>query len=673
MKCCAWAIGLFCLTWAAVVPAGASSGVFPEATIERALEYGCSLVIAEILSVRSDAGMYYYDVKIVRTLVAGDLTKEEANKTWELLAGASSDALKVGSHYAMFISRDCPYEFSWAFRNDVLEIDPSDRDAVERLATAADRVYSGTTILRFRRGRVWASNEQPDLPEELASLCKQFRDNPGRRAEIGRRIFESGLGSRIDDSKSESSIRKYLPPRILCSRRQMVSLLGDPSWTSGWTYSWRSDDRVSPGEGGSEISILSATFDPNERAVRVLYDMQERSKWIRPARSSGYLAEAEGDPMGVARAFQDALKGSDWESALSHCAPRVKAEAARLDSAEAFVRRFVPVQQVVASSGFNPREISSRDGRTTRMSVRVPIKVPGTQWPVEWLWTLVRTGQDWSVDFESVPLEIFVRKELLRREFMEQRQRLSSEEFAEAVEFQLSSIDSEFVIGKPMLFKVEMRNVSDAPIPYRWSAGVMTGDPMLVTGPDGRKVPYVDTSYQIGIAMDVILPDETIVLADAYDVTSQYRIIRPGRYRFQFRGWPRDSELSNVCEMEVQPGVLSDADRISESLLAVMPAGWHFERMLSLPPGEEDAPGAGGLHVNLIGRRGGKGGDEGVFLLILKRTDPTDADPWLKEYLDVWGLSPGGLVYARTHEADRLWPDFRTQIARTLEIKPLPE
>ena len=216
-----------------------------------------------------------------------------------------------------------------------------------------------------------------------------------------------------------------------------------------------------------------------------------------------------------------------------------------------------------------------------------------------------------------------------------------------------------------------MRNVGGEPIPYMRSSAVMTNDSMLVTGPDGRSVPYADVSYQICVAPDVILPGETIVLADRYDVTSQYRIVQAGRYRFQFRGWPRESERSNTCEVDVKPGVLSDVDRISQSLLSVLPDGWDFERMPSSPPDYDEEAEAGQLYINLIGRRGGKGGDKGVFLLILRGGDPTDTDPWLKEDLDLWGLSPWGPLYARVNEAEQLWPNHRAQIERALRVEPI--
>ncbi len=50
------------------------------------LRGGGSLVIAEILSVRSEDRMYCYRVPVARTIIAGDLEKEEVQKPLELFA-----------------------------------------------------------------------------------------------------------------------------------------------------------------------------------------------------------------------------------------------------------------------------------------------------------------------------------------------------------------------------------------------------------------------------------------------------------------------------------------------------------------------------------------------------------------------------------------------------------
>jgi hypothetical protein len=189
-----------------------------------------------------------------------------------------------------------------------------------------------------------------------------------------------------------------------------------------------------------------------------------------------------------------------------------------------------------------------------------------------------------------------------------------------------------------------------------------------VIDPNGETLPYVDTSYQTAWGTDAILPGEKIVLADKYDVTTQYRIVRPGRYKFCFK---QHSRTSNVCEVEVKPGTLADMEQIVDKLLPVLPAGWRWTRSLRPRSEVTDDGAAKALYVTLIGKPGGKGNDYGMTLLILMGGDPVDTDPWLKEWFDLWGISPWGPVYARVNQIDSLWPDHKGRIVQALEIKPL--
>ncbi len=650
--------------------ASANSAVFAEATLERALESGCSLVIAEILEVYAADRMYYYKPRIIRIVIAGDLEKEEAHNPPDLFAGAScGTVLKPGSRYAMFIQRDYPYEFSWAFRDDVIEVDPSDEEAARRLAEVADRVYAGTSIRQFRRTAPWVHVKPPDLPDGLAALCRQFRGQPGRRAEIGRKIAESDLGSRIDDSKPFSSIRTYLPPRISLSRQEVLSLLGEPTWKNGWMYSWRCDDFVHAREGGREIGVLHVVFDDSERAVRVLFGMQERSKWIRPARPNDWFAELDGDPGRVARGFLDALRESDWDRALSFCSESIKAKTRELDSAAAFFQRFVPVAQLAALPQYRPCGYSSRDGKVITVSGEVRIDTPQARWPVRWEWELVRAGATWLVDFELVPLADFIQKELIKSEMINDDRARRRWESREGIRYVLTPVTDEFVIGQPMRLRLVMKNEGREPAGYTRTSA-MVNDPLLVTGPDGTTLSYMDTSYQTMAGPDIILPGEVVVLADAYDVTSQYHIVRPGRYTFQWRGTHPGAKPSNPCKVDVKPGTPSGVELIVEKLLPILPAGWRLTRHL-ITQGDDDPASAGQLYVHLVGQPGGKGGDKGVLLVVLKDDDPVDTDPWLKEQLNLWGRSPWGLLYARVNEAEQLWPDHRTQIDKALGVEPI--
>ena len=658
---------LICFVWMGLVCAEASEGAALSAdTLARALDSGCSLVIAEVLSVRSENRMYYYRVRVVRTIIAGDLEKEEVQKPLELFAGASyGDALKTGCHYALLVARDCPFAFSWAFRDDVVEVDPSDEETVRRLTETADRVYAQTSILKFRRARVEYNVELPPLPEDLVLLCEAFRQKPGRRTDIGRKIYESDLGSRIDRSNPLSSIRRYLPPEISCSRSQLLSLLGYPTWKNGWSCFWCCDYHTRAQGGAEQIAVLSATFDKDERATRVLYAMYDRSKWISRPTIAERVAEQEGDPAGVARRFQEALKTSDWDQALSLCTKAVQDAARRHDSTEVFFRAVVPIREVVKRP-FNPHGFSSRDGKLIRMSDEIYVDVGEDVWQARWIWALVATGQTWQVDFEPIPLERFIQKERVKREFREQRSRTEEEAFDRAIRYVLIPIRDEFTLGEPMLLRLEMRNTGDVPIAF-YRSQVMVGDPVIVTDPNGRRLPYADTDYQTGMWPDAILPGETIVLAEAYDVTSQYRILRPGAYTFQFKLYDR---RSNVCSVQVKRGPVPEMEGIVDKLLPVLPAGWRWCRSLRSPAGFKEEGPAESLYIRLSGKPGGKGNRYGLTLLVLMGGDPINADPWLKEWFDFWGHSPWGPVYARVNEVEPLWPTYRQDIARTLAIEP---
>jgi len=657
---------LICLIWVVPAVAEASQGAALSAdTLARAFESGCSFVVAEVLSVRSADGMYYYRVRVVRTIIAGDLEKEQVQKPLELFAGASyGDALKTGRHYALLVARDYPFAFSWAFRDDVMEMNPSDEMAVRRLIETADRVYAQTSILQFRRARVGYKVELPPLPDELISLCEAFRQKPGQRTELGRKIFESDLGSRIDRSNLEFSIRRYLPPKISCSRSQILSLFGYPTWKNGWSCFWCCDYHTRAQAGSEQIAVLSATFDKDERAIRVLYDMYKRSKWIKRPTIAERLAEQEGDPAGVARAFQQALRGSDWDQALSLCTQAVQDAARGHDSAEVFFRSVVPVRDVV-SRDFRPHMSSSRDGKTTRMSDAVYLYAGEDHRGVRWTWGLIRASQTWQVDFEPITLERSIKKERVKREFREEHSRTEKEAFDRAIRYVLIPIGDEFTLGEPMLFRLEMRNVGDVPIAF-YRCEVMVDDPLIVTGPNGQTLQYVDTWYQRAMRSDAILPGETIVLVDGYDVTSQYRILKPGVYTFQFKSGPR---RSNVCTVEIKPGPVPERERIVEKLLPVLPAGWRWCRSVRSPSGlKEDEP-VESLYIRLSGKPGGKRNRYGLTLLILMGGDPIDTDPWLKEWFDFLGHSLWGPVYARVNEVETLWPAYRPDIASALRIK----
>ena len=656
------------------IPAGyTKSGEFSESVLVDAFEKGRSFIIAEVLSLRrtEDSKFYYYKVKVIRPIILGDLTKGDLQDPVELFAGASyGNALKPGSTYALFVTKDYPFCYSWSHRDDIIEVDISRKENLRALVETAGRIYANTSIGKFR-DRVVGEAELPPLSERIISLCEQFRMRPGERVDIGRQLYESDLGSRRDQSKLDSSEMLYLPPKVSLSRDQILSLLGRPNLKNGWTYFWLCG-QIGKGSGAKEVGVLSATFDKSEVAVRVLYEQHEKSKWTK---FTAYSINSYVDLCGWADAvlynFQRGLKESDWDRALSLCSKPVRAKAKEWESTEAFFMTFMPIEQITELSGFPVNSFSGRAGKITSLSFYLRIEEPKAKWPINWECSVVKEAGRWLVDFEPLPVKILVKKEMLRRELEKEDAETRMAKFERDIEFRLIPLTVEFEVGLPMLFRIEMVNVGEEPILYTATGptSVVANDRMIITGPTGETIKYVDTSYQIGVWPNVILPGETIVLIDNYDVVRQYNITRPGRYTFQFKGWPTDTKGSNAVDVEVRDGKLSAADSVFAKVRSVMPGKWKATRRLT--PARQDAGDMSGplINVHMIGKRRGKSIDVDIFLVIAK--DEGSLEPQYVNELKLWGKCKWGYVYARGRDTESLWPDYRKQIIKALGIEEI--
>ncbi|MHC4123613.1 MAG: hypothetical protein ACYSSI_08585, partial [Planctomycetota bacterium] len=283
--------------------------VFTESVLIRALEKGNSLVVAKILSVRANpqkipGRLYFYKAKIIRPIILGDLTEDDIEGPVELFAGSSfGNALAPGSIYALFITKQCPYHFDWAFRDDVVKLDSLNDEKLQSMLKAATKAYKKTAIRQFRESKLKGTQSLPKLPGEILAACEQFRANPQNRAAFAKKIHESDMGSRQDLSQQWSSQIKYLPPNIILSREQVLSILGKPTLKCGWTYKWfcGKDNSISSQEKG--VGVLSITFDEYEKAACVLYSIRQGIRWEK----AGGKAE-----LGHLKA---SLKGGDEEIA----------------------------------------------------------------------------------------------------------------------------------------------------------------------------------------------------------------------------------------------------------------------------------------------------------------------------------------------------------------------
>lgn len=249
-----------------------------------AFEKGRSLVIVEILSVHSaeehGVEFWHYKARVVRPIVLGDCTKESIQGPLELHAGASyGEALKPHSTYALFITRDCPHHFSWAHRDNLVKVDLAEKGVLQAIVQGAARAYEKTAIRGFREVQFTERPRLPSLPGSIVAFCEQFRARSENRVEFAKKIHESELGSRRDDSAPYLSYLRYLPPRIGLSREQVLFLLGKPTLKLGWTYFWFCGEDKSISRPGKYAGILSVTFDESENVTLLLYRADRMVKW----------------------------------------------------------------------------------------------------------------------------------------------------------------------------------------------------------------------------------------------------------------------------------------------------------------------------------------------------------------------------------------------------------
>ena len=267
--------GLACL-------AAAASGAEPlsKEVLVDAFDKGRSLLVVTILSVRAEGKMYFYRAKCVEPVLRGDLSSSDLAEPMDLFAGASyGSTLEAGTDYALFVTKDAPCFMSWAHRDAWLKLDKGNPEARRRLLTHSRSAYQQSTIRRFREAKTPGTAIVPRLEPDVLAACKEFRKQRDGRQAQARRIGESAVGSRRDESTPWSSERVWLPPVVRLSRFEAVALFGKPTLKLGYTYKWYCGkyDNASTNQAG----VLTATFDADEKVTDLLYAGEPRSHWVR--------------------------------------------------------------------------------------------------------------------------------------------------------------------------------------------------------------------------------------------------------------------------------------------------------------------------------------------------------------------------------------------------------
>lgn len=387
---------------------------------------------------------------------------------------------------------------------------------------------------------------------------------------------------------------------------------------------------------------------------------------ILPQERNELLEEAKT----VMAKFQQALKASEWNKALSHCSDVIQSEAKEYESAEIFFKDVVPIEQIISVSNiqtfggqFGP------DNKRLAYFCFLRLSEPDAKPTINWEWRLNKTNSDWAVDFKNIPLDSWIEQEKLRLNSEHEKAKERDRTLQEGLKLSLVPLSDGFVIGQPMLFHLEMTNISGSPIAYEKTSFSMINNPIAVIGPVGEKIPNLDFSCQTMVWEEIIEPNETVILADNYDVTTQYHIVQPGQYTFQFTGhWVLKS---NIAEMDIKTGEFLPREIIVEKLLSVLSEGWTLARSSIQGKDDSQSEADSKLFITLTGKWGMKGlgaGHVGLSILI----NPGDSGLQSHRFEgQFWGQSPWGPVYVQSKDAELLWPNYRKKIMKALDIQKI--
>lgn len=254
----------------ALAAEAAKANQFEDSVLASALEKGNSLVMAKILSIETvgqekngqKLNYYYYKV-LVKPIVIGDMNEADCSEQIELFGGTNSDKeIRPGSAVAIFILKDAPNFFSWSYRNDFVRLSGDTKS----LQKKAQEIYSKTEIKKFRESKP-KETAVTNLPEGLAEVCSKFKNNPTNRTEYAKEIYASDLGTKSTEA-----------PKIVLTRGQIISILGQPTIKCGWSYKWSCGKYR-----GGMVGIITVTFDKDEKTVSLIYSLEDEARWVQSA------------------------------------------------------------------------------------------------------------------------------------------------------------------------------------------------------------------------------------------------------------------------------------------------------------------------------------------------------------------------------------------------------
>jgi len=146
---------------------------------------------------------------------------------------------------------------------------------------------------------------------------------------------------------------------------------------------------------------------------------------------------------------------------------------------------------------------------------------------------------------------------------------------------QLIPMSEEFVVGKPMLFGLLLKNDTDT---LKWfDDQAIAYSCFKIVGPNGAPVMCIQPVFSTGGNEKPLDTGEIAILSDRRDISGEYVITQPGKYSIQFDGHnygiglPNTFPKSNVVEFLVQPGTGKSSDRLYEKFAGIVrPPNWYL-------------------------------------------------------------------------------------------------
>jgi hypothetical protein len=371
--------------------------------------------------------------------------------------------------------------------------------------------------------------------------------------------------------------------------------------------------------------------------------------------------------------FQKALKDCDWPRAIMYCSDSIREKAKEYPTPESFFQDVLPMAEIMAIREFETAGQTSRNKTVIRYRCEIPLKNADSQFSIDWELSVVNKKNEWVLDFPTKPLLIWIKHENLKMKQANGLYRIDAEQVKKGLEVHLVPLSKEISLGSQIPFRIELKNVTDQTLGYT-NTSYMVNDPMQITGPDGQTIPFLDSFCQTWIGPEFLEPGQTVILAERYDARSQYHIIKPGLYTFQFRG---EMELnpSNPVRMEVKPGSLSVQESVVEQIYTVLPEKWKLVRSIQSENESDQSDSEEKiLCVFLTGKQGRKGTDDPwitvrIYIPLPSAVQPSGEKTNKYPDMEFWGHSPWGPVYV-FENAHSMWPNCKEDLVKALAIRP---